>query len=460
MKPFSVLDACNWSGGSLLQGSGERFVNRVSTDTRTLQPGDLFVALRGEHFNGHDYAAAAAQKGAIAMLCDEKFDAAQAPAGLSLICVNDTLTGLQQLASAYRQSLDVRVVGITGSNGKTSTKEMVAAALEVQFDVQKTQGNLNNHIGVPLTLLSLEESTEIAVVEMGMNHPGEIQPLAEMAAPDIGIVTGIGWVHVEAFDSRDGIAEEKGALIRALSDSGTAIVNGDDSLLDRTEAWTKARIIRAGFGESNTIRISEVSATEAGTLFKVAHDGESVEVSIPLFGAHMAANAALALAAAQVCGVSLEAAASGLSQLELPGGRLKLHRHLRGWILDDTYNASPDSIVAGMDSLRLIPGEGRRVALLGAMAELGNHSEQLHRWVGEQAAQKQIDLLGVMGPDANFYLEGAKSEGMDASRMQLGESHQKMARAYLDQSEPSDVILVKGSRSMSMEQVVSLIQEE
>ncbi|MEM6601939.1 MAG: UDP-N-acetylmuramoyl-tripeptide--D-alanyl-D-alanine ligase, partial [Verrucomicrobiota bacterium] len=412
MKPFSIQDACKWSGGTLLQGRGERFVNCVSTDTRTLQPGNLFVALRGEHFDGHDYAAVAAEKGAIAMLCDERFDSAQVPAGLSLIRVEDTLGALHCLAAAYRKTLDLRVVGITGSNGKTSTKEMVAAALGVQFSVQKTEGNLNNHIGVPLTLLSLEESTEIAVIEMGMNHPGEIQPLAEMAAPDIGIVTGIGWVHVEAFDSRDGIAEEKGALIRALSDDGFAVVNGDDPFLERTDHWTKARIVRSGFNAKNSVKLSDMSATEAGTRFKASGAGESVEVSIPLIGAHMAANAGLALAVAQVCGISLAAAATGLKRLELPGGRLKLHQHQRGWILDDTYNASPDSMVAGMDSLELIPGTGRRVALLGAMAELGDYSVQLHHWVGVQAAQKQIDFLGVMGPDAKFYLAGAKSEGM------------------------------------------------
>ncbi|MEM6886442.1 MAG: UDP-N-acetylmuramoyl-tripeptide--D-alanyl-D-alanine ligase [Verrucomicrobiota bacterium] len=460
MKPFSIEDASRWSGGELLRGSSDRFVTHVSSDTRTLQPGDLFVALHGEHFNGHDYAAVAAEKGAIAMLCDQDFDVAEAPAGLSLICVKDTLKGLQHLAAAYRRSLNLRVVGITGSNGKTSTKEMVAAALGVQFNVQKTEGNLNNHIGVPLTLLSLDESTEIAVVEMGMNHPGEIQPLAEMAVPDIGIVTGIGWVHVEAFDSRDGIAEEKGALIRTLSDEGIAVINGDDSFLERTESWTDARIIRAGFGEGNAVRLSDVSANGTGTHFSVSMGDETVEVSIPLFGAHMAANAGLALAVAQACGVPLKDAASGLAQLELPGGRLKLHQRQNGWLLDDTYNASPDSIVAGMGSLGLIPGAGRRVALLGGMAELGEYSVQLHRWVGEQAAQKQIEFLGVMGPDAEFYLEGAQNEGMDVSQMTLGETHEEIAEAYLNQSEASDVVLVKGSRSIQMEKVVSLIQEE
>ncbi len=459
MKPFSISNACEWTGGELVRGNGERFINRVSTDTRSIQPGDLFVALRGERFNGHDYAVSAQEQGAIAMLCDTTFAVETAPESLSLIRVPDTLKALQQMAAAYRQTLSLRVVGITGSNGKTSTKEMIAAALSTQFRVQKTDGNLNNHIGVPLTILSLEESTEIAVIEMGMNHRGEIRPLAEMSAPDIGVITGIGWVHVEAFDSRDGIAEEKGALIRALKGDGVAIVNGDDSFLQRTETWTSGKILRVGFNAENQISLDRVSADEKGTRFKVTADGFEVEAMIPLFGAHMAANAGLAMAVALECGIQLGQAIKGLETLELPGGRLKLHRHQKGWLLDDTYNASPDSMVAGMQSLSLIPGSGKKVALLGAMAELGDYSEPLHEWVGEQAVANELALLGVMGPHAEAYLTGARKAGMSSNAMACVESHQALLDFYQAQAKDDDVVLVKGSRSMAMEKVVEMLQE-
>jgi UDP-N-acetylmuramoyl-tripeptide--D-alanyl-D-alanine ligase len=461
MKPISLADAAVWSGGDLMQGSAERFMTRVCSDTRTLQPGDLFVALRGEHFDGHDYATEAAQKGAIAMMCDRDFTSTDVPAALGLIRVEDTLKGLQKLAGTYRKQLDLRVVGITGSNGKTSTKEMVAAALSVKYQVQKTQGNLNNHIGVPLTLLALEEQTEWAVIEMGMNHPGEIRPLAAMGDPDIAVVTGIGWVHIEAFDSREGIAEEKGELIRALKPEGVAVINGDDPLLVPVTQWTDAKIIRTGFGDQNNFRVTDVTANESGTQFSVCQGGGNrVAVSIPLFGAHMASNAALALAVAAECGVPLESAANGLKNLELPGGRLKLHAHAAGWLLDDTYNASPDSMVAGMDSLALLPGSGRKVALLGSMGELGAFSQELHEWVGEQAAKRQFDLLGAIGPFAEAYIKGARDAGMDQSRLMAASTHEQMIQFYQQQAEPNDVILVKGSRSMAMEKVVGLIQEK
>lgn len=456
MKPFSLEKVCSWTGGDLLCGKQERYVNRISTDTRTLQPGDLFIALRGEQFDGHDYSAQAAEKGAIAMLCDEQFDEATAPETLALIQVSDTLLGLQRLAASYRKELDVKVVGITGSNGKTSTKEMLAAVLGVKYRVQKTKGNLNNHIGVPLTLLSLEETTEIAITEMGMNHPGEIRPLAEIAKPDIAVVTGIGWAHIEAFESRSDIAEEKGELVRALDAEGIAVINGDDEFLKKTELWTEAKIVRSGFDPQNDVVISDVHTDSAGMQFTAVIESEELNVSIPVFGRHMAANAGLALAVAHTLGVPLESSKVGLENLDLPGGRLKLRSRARGWVLDDSYNASPDSIAAGVESLDLLPGNGRKVVLLGAMAELGDHSVQLHQWVGERVAANGVEIMGVMGPNAEHYIAGAEKENK-AVMTYLADSHEALAEFYLKHAKPDDLILIKGSRRMEMERLVELL---
>ncbi|MEM6821144.1 MAG: UDP-N-acetylmuramoyl-tripeptide--D-alanyl-D-alanine ligase [Verrucomicrobiota bacterium] len=460
MKPISLTEVASYSGGQLVRGNGERNVTRVSTDTRDIRPGDLFVALKGDKFDGHDYASVAAEKGALAMIAEQSFDDSGVSEDFALILVQDTLVGLQQLAKGYRASLPTKIIAVTGSNGKTSTKEMIAAALSADFNIHKTPGNLNNHIGVPLTLLGLEEKTDWAVMEVGMNHPGEIGPLANLIMPDITVVTGIGWVHVEAFDSREAIAEEKGDLVRSLSKSGLAVLNGEDPFLKPAKDWTEAELVRVGREDHCEFQIGNIQLTGDGTEFSLTYgQRNNLSVKIPFFGSHMVSNAGLAACAAIKAGATPEAVENGLGAVELPGGRLKLSRWEEGWLLDDTYNASPDSMVAGMDSLCLLQGGGRRVALLGSMAELGSYSENLHHWVGKEAVDKGMELIAAIGPFAEEYRKGALEAGLDPGKVVVCENHEDVARFYLKHRLEDDAVFVKGSRSMAMERVVSLIMK-
>lgn len=461
MKPLPIQQVAHWCGGELVSGLGEMRIEGISTDTRTLQQGEVYLALKGDRFDGHDYLGQAAEAGAAGCIVDSGATGAEGAAGMACIRVEDTLQALQSLARSYRESLNIRVVGITGSNGKTSTKEMVAAVLGAHYTVQKTLGNLNNHIGVPLTLLGLEEDTQWAVVEMGMNHRGEIRPLAEMAAPDYGIITGIGWAHIEFFDSREDIAEEKGQLFRVLSDDAVAVFNGDDSFLKRVSKWTGARRVRCGFHEGCEFRLSALKADGEGIEFSVSHtEMGSSRIHLPLFGRPMARNAALAVAIGAEAGVSSEEAGLALRSLKLPGGRLKVMRFDGGWVVDDTYNASPDSVAAAMESLDLLPGSGRKGVLLGGMSELGKRSRDLHAWIGGQAVRAGVDYLLAVGPNVEATIEEAVNAGANPETFQVVGEHEAMWDLFRKVRGSGDRVLVKGSRAMKMETIIEYLKEE
>jgi UDP-N-acetylmuramoyl-tripeptide--D-alanyl-D-alanine ligase len=460
MKPLSLGQIASWSAGELRQGSPERCVTRVCTDSRNLQPGDLFVALKGEHFDGHTFAGQAGEKGAIAVMVENGFPAAGLPPSLGVIAVADTLKGLQQLAAAYRGSLKVKVVGVTGSNGKTSCKELAAAALGARYHVYKTQGNLNNHIGVPLSLLSLQEGHEFAVIEMGMSHAGEIRRLAEIARPDHALVTQVGWAHIEFFDSREGIAAEKGELVRALPKNGLAVLNADDVRVAAMAGWTLGRPVLAGESAEADYRISAAKPRDEGMEFGLQpRGGAPIPLWVPRRGRHMVQNAALAAALALECGVDAEGVRGGLAAAVFPAGRLALEAYRGGWLVDDTYNANPDSMLAGLRTLLDLPGEGRAVALLGSMGELGSQSERLHEELGREAAGLGLGLLFAYGRFAESLAKGGREGGLGAGASRAFASHELLARAYLESARAGDRILVKGSRSAGMENVVAFLKK-
>lgn len=455
MSPTPLSTIARWAGGQLTGGDAEGIITRVCTDTRTLQAGDLFVAIRGENFDGHDFLASAAGIGAAGALAESS--PGGLPAQFGLIQVAETVRALQDLSAAYRDTLSIKVVAITGSNGKTSTKDLTAAVLGQRFHTSKTAGNLNNHLGVPLTLLSLNAADQMAVVEMGMNHPGEIAPLAAMARPDVAIITNIGMAHIEYMGSREAIAQEKGTLAEAVSERGTVILNADDDMTPRIASLCRARVLTAGI-TAGEIRATNLRATSDGMEFDLSHEGETVPASLAVHGEHMVQNAALACAAGITFGLSLAECAVGLRTLQLSKGRLQ-QKHLAGFtILDDSYNANPDSMVAGLATLMSLPGEGRRIAVLGRMGELGTEAESGHRRVGAAAGEKHLSCVIAVGDQANWIAEEARAAGV---RHVVHVPDTESAVVELKKfGAPGDLVLVKGSRSSKMERVVQALETE
>lgn len=459
MKPLAFGQIAEWSGAPLIQGSPERYIGRVCTDSRKVRPGDLFIALKGEQFDGHDYTAAAVQGGAVGVLVSRAPEKGVLPPDVGVFAAEDTLEAFQSLASRYRASLDCRVVAVTGSSGKTSTKEMIAAVLSEKFNVHKTQGNLNNHIGLPMTMIDMDEPHQWAVMEIGMNRPGEIRKLAELAAPDIAVITNIGWAHIEAFSSREDIAREKCDILRPLRPDGYAVINIEDPFLERAQEVTRAPIRRVGTSSDCHVRFRNASMEEGKMRFRLEGEGFSLDTMIPYPGIHIVENAVLAAEVGLLAGVAPEAIVAGLARVEFPAGRVALHPWDGGWLLDDTYNANPDSMAAAFRSLSLVHGEGRKVALLGCMAELGKFSEELHTWVGARLAGESYEAVYCVGPEAGVLCAAAHRAGLVAENCRACASKEVLVDSYLHDHRSGDRVLVKGSRAQKMEEVVNQLRE-
>lgn len=434
-----------------LTGADAEFCG-VSTDSRTVRSGELFVALSGPSFDGHDYVAAAAARGAAGALVARALDSA-----LPQIRVPDGLDGLQRYAASWRSGFSLPLVGVTGSNGKTTVKQLLAAVLAPLGPVLATEGNLNNHIGVPLTLCRLRETHRAAVIEMGANHPGEIAQLAAIAAPNIGIVTQAGDAHLEGFGSRDGVAQAKGELFAALGETDVAVINADDPYLG---LWlglaAPARVLRFGFGEEADVRASDAqpypAAAPTGTQFTLSAFGERVVVELPLPGRHNVANALAAAAAGLAAGLDLHQVATGLAQVQAPSGRLAWKAGRRGSrILDDSYNANPTSLQAGLDLLAQCAAP--RWLVLGDMAELGEQADALHLRAGYAARELGIERLYALGRHAR-----AAAVGFGAGARHFDDID-ALVLALCDEIETGASVLVKGSRSARMERVVAALAE-
>ncbi|MFC0214154.1 UDP-N-acetylmuramoyl-tripeptide--D-alanyl-D-alanine ligase [Paenibacillus chartarius] len=437
----------------------ERLVIGVSTDTRTIAQGNLFVPLVGEKFDGHQYAQQAVDKGAAAVLWQRGHEA-EPPQGAPLILVDDTLGALQQLAKAYRQELDMKVVGITGSNGKTTTKDLVHAVLAVQYRVHKTQGNLNNHIGLPLTLLQLSEDTEAAVLEMGMSGRGEIELLSGIGAPDIAVITIIGESHLEQLGSREEIARAKVEILSGLADGGLFVYNGDSELIEAVlpemPKPKTMRTVRFGMGQDCDLFASNVQMTADGAHFTL-NDGGAVEFAIPLLGRHNVTNAIAAIAVGRELGISDECIAEGLASVQMTGMRIEVRQAPSGLtVLNDAYNASPTSMEAALKLLAELGGFRCKFAVLGDMLELGPQEAELHRGIGERIGPETADYLLTYGERARHIADGALIR-LPADRIRSFNDKRELAQHLLTLAEPNDVVLVKGSRGMRLEDVVAVL---
>jgi UDP-N-acetylmuramoyl-tripeptide--D-alanyl-D-alanine ligase len=454
MNPLPLLQIAHFSGGSLSHGDGSLEIDKVSTDSRTIKHGELFVALRGENFDGHNFIEATADAGAAGAIVDFNWKG-NAPQNFALIHVNDTLEAYQQLAANYRKLLKLSVVAITGSNGKTSTKDFTAAVLARRFRVTKTQGNFNNHVGLPRTILEATSQDEVAVWEIGMNHQGEVAALARIAAPHVGIITNVGVAHIEFMGSRERIAEEKGALAEAIDSEGTVILNADDPFTKGIANRTRGKVILAGI-KAGAIRASEVNQNGSATDFTILEGAHRCRAQLPVPGLHMVQNALLAVAAGRAFGLSLEECAAGLVAAPLTKARLQV-KEIRGvQFLDDSYNANPDSMKAALRTLVELDAEGQRIAVLGEMRELGDESERGHRELGETAAALKVDRLIAIGNVAATIADAAKQAGLEKSSTVA--STAEAAELLSEIAAPGDLILIKGSRLARTEQVIELFR--
>jgi UDP-N-acetylmuramoyl-tripeptide--D-alanyl-D-alanine ligase len=450
MEQLTLAQIAKLAGGSLAAGDAAATISRISTDSRTLQPGDLFVPLRGENFDGHKFVGQAAERGAAGAMIEEKWKGST-PKNFALIRVPDTLAGYQTLAANYRASLPLKVIAITGSNGKTSTKDFVAATLAKKFRVTKTEGNFNNHVGLPQTILEANGDDQIGVWEIGMNHPGEVAALAKLAAPDVAIVTNVGIAHIEFMGSREAIAEEKGALAEAIGENGAVILNADDPFSETIAKRTRARIILAGI-ENGSVRASEVSQSATGSEFTILEGAHRCRAQLPVPGMHMVQNAMLAVAAGRAFGLSLEECAAGLASTPLTKARLQIKEINGIQFIDDSYNANPDSMKAALRTLLELDADGRRIAVLGEMGELGEESERGHREVGEAAAALNVDELIAVGATGAAIAHAARNAGLEKSV--AVDSPEEAAELLGENASPGDLILIKGSRTARMERVL------
>src|SRR6476661_10367795 len=450
MNPLPLSQIAQLAGGSISSGDQTVVVNKINTDSRTLKSRELFVALRGENFDGHNFVESAAQIGAAGAIVESSWNG-EIPKNFALIRTRDTLQAYQDLAANYRKSLTLKVVAITGSNGKTSTKDFNAAVLAHRFRVTKTEGNFNNHVGLPRTILETTSADEIGVWELGMNHPGEIAILAKVAAPDVAIITNIGVAHIEFMGTREKIAEEKGALAEAVGTEGTIILNADDPFTNSIASRARGKVILAGT-TSGSIRASEITHSGTGTDFTILEGAHRCRAQLSVPGLHMVQNALLAVAAGRVFGLSLEECAAELVAAPLTRARSQIKDIGGVQFLDDSYNANPDSMKAALRTLVELDADGKRIAVLGEMRELGDQSERGHREVGETAATLGVDQLITIGDAAELIAEGARTGGLD--KVLSARSTGAAAKLLGEIAEPGDLVLIKGSRAARTEEVI------
>lgn len=453
-----------------LRGSGAARVQRVCTDSRQVQPGDLFIALTGENFDGHRFVSEVLQKGAVGAVVNPERMAGQQITSGALLEVPDPLIALGRMAAWHRNRFRVRMVAVTGSVGKTTTKDLVASVLSRQWNTLKNPGNLNAEIGLPLTLLQLRPEHEAAVVEMAMRGPGQIRYLAEIARPDVAVVTYIGLSHVELLGSQDAIAAAKAEVLDYLPYGGTAVLNGNDRYYQQFAANVPPGVQVVPFGTEDVVkdgtsgaylgigpRPGERAGETVGTRFTLRlARGQSVRWAwVPLLGRHNMSNALAAAAVGHVLGISWPRINRGLADAEISGMRMAVHRLRDGSIvLDDAYNASsPEAVIGALEVLHELEGL-RKIAVLGSMLELGAESEAAHRQVGEAVARIAPTHLFTVGEGGALIAESAHAAGMPAAAITASRDNAEALAEIAPRRRPGDVILVKGSRGVAMEAVV------
>jgi UDP-N-acetylmuramoyl-tripeptide--D-alanyl-D-alanine ligase len=453
------------TGGTLLYGSPDLVGNDVAVDSREATPGCVFIALPGERADGHDFLGAAVDRGARVLIVSRSEEEIIQALDLSsmrnvaLIRVEDATKALSDLAAYHRSRLHCAVVGITGSTGKTTTKDFLDAVLRSTLRVVSTQGNRNNEIGVPLTVLCAEADTEVLVVEMGMRGLGQIAELCAVARPTVALVTNVGVSHIELLGSQDAVVSAKGELVRALGADGAAFLNGDDAYSVAIAEMSRAPVTYYGLSATCAVRAEsiEVDALSRAS-FDLLSDAGNAHVTLSLPGRHNVYNALAAASVGIHLGVPVDRLATALGSAEMTAMRMQLFTSADGvTVINDAYNANPVSMQAAVITLAEMDCAGRRVAVLGDMAELGSLTELAHFRIGELVARLSIDVLVSVGPRARHIADGARAEGMSADRIHASSSAEEAAEVLRATLSHNDAVLVKASRVMGLESVVEEI---
>jgi UDP-N-acetylmuramoyl-tripeptide--D-alanyl-D-alanine ligase len=454
MEILGIDETIHACGGTPFYCSKIKYISGISTDTRKLEPGDLFVALKGVRFDGHEFASKAIALGATAVLSQ-----VQLMDEVPYILVEDTLKALHDIAKHYRNKFHIPFASVTGSSGKTTTKDMVSSVLAEKYCVLKTEGNFNNAIGLPLTVFKLEKKHEIAVLEMGMNSLGEIEILADILRPDTGIITNVGTAHIENLGSRENILRAKTEMFTYFGPKNTAVINGDNDML-RTLIAKPYEIITYGLEPHNSCRAIDIAEKgEEGTDFTVLYQGKKESYGLSLPGIHNVYNALSAICVGKLYGLSRDEIHQGLMSFTPSKMRMEIFQGKYGAkVINDAYNANPDSMRAAVNVLAAMPCTGRRVCILGDMFELGDFAREEHYKVGSFAAQKNMDVVAVVGKQAKEIINGANLAGRNML-LYCFDSNEEVIKNLGSMIKRDDLILIKGSRGMHMETIVESLRE-
>ena len=449
------------TGAELLSGSYGVVASDVVVDSRHISPGCMFVALPGERVDGHEFCGVALERGARVLVVTldstaiADILAAADEREATVLRVADGVQAIQQLAAHHRSRLHSDVIGITGSTGKTTTKDFVFAALADTLRVVCTEGNRNNELGVPLTILRAGLDTDVLIVEMGMRGQGEIAALCEIARPNLGLITNVGTSHIELLGTQDAVASAKGELVRALPSDGCAFLNGDDGYTDIIAEWAVSPVVRWGLSEACSVTASSVTIdSESRPSFNLVAPQGTVRVELSVPGRHNVYNALAAASVALHLGVAPEAVAAGLHEASASPMRMQMFESATGvTVINDAYNANPVSMRAAVETLAEMQTSGRKIAVLGDMAELGSLTEIAHFRIGEEVARMDIDILVTVGPRAERIAQGARAEGMAAEMVRPCREVSEAVEVLDDLLVEGDIVLVKASRVMGLEAV-------
>ena len=450
MAEFTVNEVCLATYGKVRGSAYEEKFTGICTDTRKVKPGDLFIPLVGEKFDGHDFIEQAVKNGAIGIIASRSY--VIAPDNIIVILVADTLLALQDLARYHRQRFSIPIVAITGSNGKTTTKDMTAAILASKLNVLKTEANYNNEIGLPLTLLQLTAQHNVAVVEMGMRGEGQIYHLANIALPTVAIITNVGETHIELLGSIEQIAAAKAELLQFIPKTGLTILNADDHYVQEMAKQVNSRLTLFGLEHGN-IRADNIQTNAQGINFRCYSAQGEFSAYIPTVGKHNVYNALAAISVGLELGLSFDNICSGLSNFNASPMRLHIEEMGDYIVINDAYNASPMSMLAAIDTLTEV-AKSRKVVVLGDMLELGHIKVEAHRQIGEKLAKCHIDIVITVGDLARHIAEAASEFGIDTTFACY--SHNEASKILKKLIKPGDTILIKGSRGMKMENIIKM----
>ncbi len=452
-----MRDSSKKISGEILGRVESMEIKGVSIDSRTVREGELFVAIKGGRFDGHDFVPEAIKRGAWGAIVERSVLESKYTSlgGLrNIIAVEDTLLSLQEMSAAHRKKFSIPFVGITGSNGKTTTKEMLASILRQKGPVLKNEGNLNNHIGVPLTLMGLNTSHRSAVVEMGMSGPGEIKMLTRLVMPTVGVITNIGPAHLEFLGSVDMIVEAKGELLESMEPNGIAVLNADDRYFEALRSKFTGNLVTFGIEKDADVTAADIRQDKKFTDFSIRSGDATIRVRLEAVGRHNVYNALAASAAALAVGMPIESVKYGLEDFAPVAMRSELKEIKGRLVLEDCYNANPQSMEAALETLASLRQGRKIIAVLGDMLELGKASPDAHRAIGRTTARLGVDLLITVGTLSKFIGDGARYAGMSSDRTVEAGSNAEAAALLRERSQNGDAILIKGSRAMKMEEIL------